>query len=91
MSYWSNGADDERIVFATGGMQLFTLDPASGALDRRFGDNGFVDLTLGLGREIDRADYKRIVALHRQHECLVLDELRRSARLGVSATRHAER
>ncbi|MDA1094755.1 MAG: pyrroloquinoline quinone-dependent dehydrogenase [Acidobacteria bacterium] len=57
VSYWSNGADDERIVFATGGMQLFTLDPASGALDRRFGDNGFVDLTLGLGREIDRADY----------------------------------
>ena len=57
VSYWSDGAGDARIVFATGGMQLLTLDPETGALDTDFGDAGIVDLTLGLGREIDRAHY----------------------------------
>ena len=57
VAYWSDGAGEERIVFATGGMQLFTLDPETGALDRDFGEDGYVDLMLGLGRDIDRPDY----------------------------------
>ena len=57
VAYWSDGTGEERIVFATGGMQLFTLDPETGALDRDFGEDGFVDLMLGLGRPIDRPDY----------------------------------
>ncbi len=59
VAYWSDGADDERIVFATGGMQLLTLDPATGALVTDFGDGGYVDLTLGLGREIPREHYNQ--------------------------------
>ncbi|MDP7340033.1 MAG: PQQ-binding-like beta-propeller repeat protein [Vicinamibacterales bacterium] len=57
VSYWSDGAGNDRIVFATGGMQLFTLEPETGALDRDFGDDGIVDLTKGLGREIAREHY----------------------------------
>ncbi|MDP6537325.1 MAG: pyrroloquinoline quinone-dependent dehydrogenase [Gammaproteobacteria bacterium] len=57
VAYWSSGAGEERIVFATGGMQLLTLDPATGELDSDFGVDGYVDLTRGLGREISRRDY----------------------------------
>ncbi|MEE8117763.1 MAG: PQQ-binding-like beta-propeller repeat protein, partial [Gemmatimonadales bacterium] len=59
VAYWSDGAGEERIVFATGAMQLFTLDPETGALDRDFGEDGIVDLMIGLGREINRADYNQ--------------------------------
>ncbi len=59
VAYWGDGASEERIVFATGAMQLFTLDPETGALDRDFGEDGFVDLMIGLGREINRADYNQ--------------------------------
>ncbi len=59
VAYWSDGAGDERLVFATGGMQLFTLDPETGALVHNFGNDGFVDLTQGLGREIAREHYNQ--------------------------------
>ena len=60
VAYWSDGAREERIVFATGGMQLLTLDPATGALVTGFGDAGYVDLTQGLGREIPREHYNQM-------------------------------
>ena len=59
VSYWSDGRGDDRVVFATGGMQLFTLDPADGTLLTNFGDDGYVDLTLGLGRDIAREHYNQ--------------------------------
>ncbi len=57
VSYWSDGAGEERIVVATGSLQLFTLDPQTGELLRDFGEDGYVDLMQGLGREVTRRNY----------------------------------
>ena len=48
--YWSDGADDERILFGRG-HRLFALDARSGRVIESFGEGGAVDLRDGLAEE----------------------------------------
>lgn len=56
VGYWKNG-DTERIFYATNDSYLWSLHLENGQPDLSFGDDGKVNLTLGLGREIDRRQY----------------------------------
>lgn len=47
VAYWTNGADDKRILF-TAGPNLFALDAKTGIPIESFGDHGKTDLHLGL-------------------------------------------
>jgi quinoprotein glucose dehydrogenase len=59
VAYWRDPDDpgDERIVIATGGLQLIALDAGTGRPVPDFGAGGVVDLSLGLGRSIERRHY----------------------------------
>ena len=48
--YWTDGAI-ERIIMATIGRQLVSIDARTGRPDRAFGEDGIVDLSRDLGRE----------------------------------------
>jgi quinoprotein glucose dehydrogenase len=50
VSYWQSGRD-RRILFTVGNF-LYALDAATGHLVPTFGENGRVDLRLGLGRDL---------------------------------------
>ncbi|SDM97529.1 outer membrane protein assembly factor BamB family protein [Siphonobacter aquaeclarae] len=54
LMYWKEG----KRIFYTAGMWLYCIDPATGLPNTSFGDNGAVDLRIGLedlpGREISR-------------------------------------
>ena len=52
VEYWTDG-ENERLIIATGGRQLISIDRNTGKPDENFGDGGIVDLTKGLGREIN--------------------------------------
>ena len=52
VEYWTDGTE-ERIVIATGGRQLVSLDAKTGKPDPHFADGGWVDLLQGLGREVN--------------------------------------
>lgn len=56
VAYWEDG-NDKRIFFATYDSYLWSLDAETGAPDGDFGDNGRLDLTVGLGRDFDRRLY----------------------------------
>ncbi len=56
VSYWTDGKE-ERILIGTGGAFLVALDAKTGQPCPDFGDAGRVDLTLGMRREVDRAQY----------------------------------
>jgi quinoprotein glucose dehydrogenase len=49
-AYWTDGkrAGDRRIIHGTSDGRLFSLDAKTGRLDTRFGDDGIVNLRLGL-------------------------------------------
>lgn len=51
VEYWTDG-EEERIIIATNGRQLISLDAKTGRPDPNFGDGGWVDLRNDLGREI---------------------------------------
>jgi len=53
VSYWTDGTD-ERILIATGTLQLIALNAKTGEPYENFGTGGWVDLTQGLEREISR-------------------------------------
>ncbi|NND08309.1 MAG: PQQ-binding-like beta-propeller repeat protein [Saprospiraceae bacterium] len=55
LAYWQDGSD-KRIFYASG-EHLFSLDPADGKLITSFGKEGMVDLTKGLGRDVDGFRY----------------------------------
>ncbi len=56
VAYWE--ADGEqRIFFATNDSKLWSIDAETGEPDTDFGNNGRIDLSLGLGREIDKTQY----------------------------------
>ena len=58
VAYWPGSLnEDGRLVFATGRLQLLTLNLETGRLYPEFGEQGIVDLSQGLGVEIDRAQY----------------------------------
>lgn len=56
VGYWEKG-DTKRIFYATNDSYLWSLDIDTGQPDASFGEQGKVDLTQGLGREIDRRQY----------------------------------
>jgi len=53
VAWWSEG-DEERIFFSAG-RRLYALDARSGRPVSSFGDSGFVDLAVGLGRDVHDA------------------------------------
>ncbi len=60
LEYWTDG-EEERLILATGGLQLFALDPKTGKQIPGFGgDRGWTDLSQGLGREFRRNQYNII-------------------------------
>ncbi len=52
VGYWQSGAE-KRVILLTPGYHMVSLDAESGVPDPAFGDEGIVDLKLGLGRDID--------------------------------------
>src|SRR6266700_1311350 len=50
LSYWTDGAGDERIIYVTTGYRLVQLNAKTGALVSGFGTNGIVDLKVGVVR-----------------------------------------
>ena len=56
VGYWSS-EDKQRIFFATNDANLWSIDAVTGLPDISFGDGGKIDLSLGLGREIDKRQY----------------------------------
>jgi quinoprotein glucose dehydrogenase len=58
VAYWEKttpGGTEPRIILSTANAFLWSLDAETGQPDRTFGTNGKVDLTIGLGKEVDRA------------------------------------
>jgi quinoprotein glucose dehydrogenase len=57
VSYWTDGQGDERILFITTGYRLVELNAKTGQPIPSFGENGIVDLKVGLytgtGKQID--------------------------------------
>ncbi|MEX0679476.1 MAG: pyrroloquinoline quinone-dependent dehydrogenase [Pirellulales bacterium] len=56
VEYWTDG-EQRRIIIATGGRQLLSIDVATGKPDPQFGSGGQVDLAQGLGRTINERQY----------------------------------
>ena len=56
VAYWEQG-DKKRLFFATYDAFLWSVDTETGIPDSDFGQEGKIDLTLGLGREVDRRVY----------------------------------
>ena len=56
LAYWS-GDGESRVIYVTPGYRLISLDAKTGVPDKRFGDNGVVDLKqgaqFGAGQQID--------------------------------------
>ena len=52
LAYWSDGADDQRILLISPGFQLIALDAKTGRPIEGFGDEGVIDLTQGLDRDV---------------------------------------
>jgi quinoprotein glucose dehydrogenase len=50
LSYWTDGAGDERIIYVTTGYRLVQLNAKTGTLVNGFGNNGIVDLKVGVVR-----------------------------------------
>jgi len=61
VSYWSDGVS-ARIFMPANDSWLWALDAATGLPDTAFGQQGRIDLTLGLGRDVDRSAYTQISA-----------------------------
>ncbi|GAC1489298.1 MAG: hypothetical protein NVS1B5_13580 [Gemmatimonadaceae bacterium] len=51
--YWSDG--EERRIFFSAGRRLYSLDASTGRPASGFGESGWVDLAVGLGRDIGDA------------------------------------
>src|ERR1700736_3123924 len=47
VAYWTNGTDDERILYMTTGYRLVELNAKTGAVISSFGTDGVVDLKVG--------------------------------------------
>jgi glucose dehydrogenase len=53
VAYWADG-EDRRILFGTGDGYLICLNAQTGKIISTFGHEGRIDLTQGLGRNVDR-------------------------------------
>jgi len=56
LTYWTDGKE-ERLFYAGGLSHLLSVDAKTGKLDPKFGDNGRVDLTQGMGRVFNTRIY----------------------------------
>lgn len=56
VAYWEQGSK-KRLFFATYDAYLYSIDTETGQPDSEFGSEGRLDLTLGLGREVNRRQY----------------------------------
>ncbi|MBR1267346.1 PQQ-binding-like beta-propeller repeat protein [Bradyrhizobium sp. AUGA SZCCT0222] len=56
VAYWRNG-EDERIIMLTAFAQMIALDAKTGKPVPGFGNDGRIDLTQGLRRDVDRDYY----------------------------------
>jgi len=61
VAYWSD-TKKRRILMPTNDGRLFSLDADTGLPDPDFGIKGVIDLTQGLGRDVDRSHYSVISA-----------------------------
>jgi quinoprotein glucose dehydrogenase len=61
VGYWTDG-QQQRILALTNDAFLWSIDAKTGQPDTSFGDQGKVDLSQGLGREIDRQAYTMMSA-----------------------------
>ena len=61
VAYWTDG-EQERILMPTNDAHLWSIDAKTGEPDVEFGDGGKTDLTIGLGRGVDRKSYSVISA-----------------------------
>jgi quinoprotein glucose dehydrogenase len=52
LSYWADGAGNERLIVVTPGFYLVSLDPGTGRQTPGFGENGVVDLMIGVRGEV---------------------------------------
>src|SRR5690606_18793578 len=50
VTYWKNGGNDNRIIYATGSI-VYELNALTGKLVTSFGKEGGIDLREGLGRD----------------------------------------
>ncbi len=53
LSYWTDGQGNERLIVVTPGFYLVALDPGTGRQVPGFGENGVVDMMIGLRGEIN--------------------------------------
>ena len=53
LSYWTDGAGDERLLVVTPGFYLVALDPGTGRQVPGFGENGVVDLMQSVRGEVN--------------------------------------
>jgi quinoprotein glucose dehydrogenase len=53
LSYWTDGQGNERLIVVTPGFYLVALDPGTGRQVPGFGENGIVDLMLGVRGEVN--------------------------------------
>jgi quinoprotein glucose dehydrogenase len=53
LSYWTDGAGDERLLVVTPGFYLVALDPQTGRQVPGFGENGVIDLMQGVRGEVN--------------------------------------
>ena len=53
LSYWTDGQGSERLIVVTPGFYLVALDPGTGRQVPGFGENGVVDMMVGLRGEIN--------------------------------------
>jgi quinoprotein glucose dehydrogenase len=56
LAYWTDGKE-ERLLYTGGLSHLFSIDARTGKPDPKFGNNGSVDLTTGLGRAFNSRIY----------------------------------
>src|SRR6201996_6223644 len=61
VGYWTDGAN-ERIIYATRGYNMFSLDAKTGVPDPAFGANGMVDLRQNDDQDMD--PNKGVIGLH---------------------------
>ncbi len=54
VAYWTDGRDDERIIYVTKGYHLIALDAGTGLPVAMFGEDGIVDLYDNLNEGLDR-------------------------------------
>jgi quinoprotein glucose dehydrogenase len=62
VGYFERG-NKRRVLMGTNNAFLWSLDANTGLPDKTFGVNGKVDLTIGLGRPVDRSKYSNTAAV----------------------------